>query len=228
MVMEFDPPSRAKEVVNEIETMIRSKSLAPGDKIATKDELKVDFGVARATVNEAVKLLHDRGRIFMKPGPRGGVFVARADPGLQLGRFFLAVGEDPSTIADAVALRDYLETMILEEATKHRDDDDIRDLRACLEDLAKARSNPERFLEVGWSLHERIGLITPNEVLKSTYCGLVRFIRGRVTRLTSPARTDIKGYLDERLRLHRDLVDVIESADLARVPAVIAAHYSPL
>ena len=50
----------------------------PGDRIATKDELRERFGVAVATINEAVRLLETRGVIEARPGPGGGIFVARA------------------------------------------------------------------------------------------------------------------------------------------------------
>lgn len=224
MSLMFDQPSRATEVVREIERLIRSHALNPGDKIATKGELQERFGVARATINEAIKLLLDRGRITVKPGPKGGLFVAAANPELQLGRFLLAVGEEPDRVADAVALREYLERLVLQEAVKHRTEEDIRELRACLMDLADACGSPPRFLEVGLAFHRRIGTITPNLILRSTYCGLIDFTKSRVADLARPADTETSTYHQERVRIHADIVDVIEQGDLLRVDEVLAAH----
>lgn len=227
MSLKFEQPSRATEVVREIDRVIRSRALNPGDKIATKGELQENYGVARATINEAIKLLLDRGRITVKPGPNGGLFVAAANPELQLGRFLLAVGEDSDKVADAVALREYLETLIVQEAVKHRTADDIRELRGCLMDLADACGYPDRFFDVGLVFHRRIGMITPNLILRSTYCGLIDFTKSRVSGLYRPDDTEISVYHQDRVRIHADIVDVIEQRDLLRVIDVIAAHSQP-
>ena len=48
-----------------------------GERLATKDDLRKRFRVAVATVNEAMRRLETRGLIEARPGPGGGVFVAR-------------------------------------------------------------------------------------------------------------------------------------------------------
>src|SRR5579863_1298373 len=74
------PPrvSRAASVAHELETSIELDGRRPGERIATKHELREQFGVASATINEAVRLLETRGVIEARPGPGGGIFVARS------------------------------------------------------------------------------------------------------------------------------------------------------
>lgn len=226
MTFEFAQTSRASEVAKEIERLIDSRGLHPGDHVATKSELQGAFGAARATINEATKLLLDRGRITVKPGPKGGIFAAAAHPERALGRFLLAVGEEPENIIGAIAVRDHLEDLVLEEATTFRSEADIIDLREILVRLHAACDDAEKFLSIGLEFHRRVGAIAHNQVLASTYCGLIDFTRTRVSSMTRPPDKDMVAHHRDRVRIHADIVDVIESGDLSRVDAAIEAHYS--
>lgn len=223
-MLSFDQPSRAMEVARYIESLIEERSLEPGEKIATKEELRIQSGVARATINEAVKLLFDRGRVLMKPGPSGGIFVAKSDPGVQLGRFLLAVGNDAASVADAIALRDFLETMVIEEAVRYRNKHDVAELRDCLDAMRLERDQTEGLLGAIWALHDRIVQITPNIMLRTTYQGLAQFIRDQVSGLQRSSDSATVDYNDERIRIHEALIDVIDSGDMTRVGPVMKLH----
>src|SRR5436853_2965979 len=66
---------RAEALARHLETEIVAEEFAPGDRLGTKDELRRRFGVAAATINEAVRLMDSRGLVSARPGPGGGVFV---------------------------------------------------------------------------------------------------------------------------------------------------------
>jgi DNA-binding FadR family transcriptional regulator len=61
--------SRAEDVVVYVEGAIEERGLRPGDHIGTRADLRDQTGVARATVNEAIRLLQERQRIALRPGP---------------------------------------------------------------------------------------------------------------------------------------------------------------
>ena len=224
-MLKFDKPSRAVEVAGYVESLIEEKALVPGQRITTKDDLRCTIGVARATINEAIKLLHDRGRIVMRPGPGGGIFVAETDPVVRLGRSLLAVGTSANSVGDAIALREFLETLILEEAVRHKDDTDIVELRQCLAQLRDNRDDPLMFIKTVWELHNRIASITPNLFLKATYFGLVNFISNEVKEVSRAPEPTVVEYFEHRIKVHAELVDVIESGDATRVEAAIIAHH---
>ena len=226
MSFQFAQTSRAAEVAKEIERLIRRRNLRPGDHIATKAELQGHFGAARATINEAIKLLLDRGRISVKPGPKGGVFAAQINLERELDRFLVAVGEEPDSVADAVAVRDHLESMILEEAAEFRTEADLKDVRRLLILLEDACGDEASFLNVGIEFHRRIGRISKNQILSSTYCGLLDFIESRVTRLTWPEDTEMSIYHHKRVRIHSDILKILETQDVSKIPAVVKEHHS--
>jgi DNA-binding FadR family transcriptional regulator len=64
--------SAADEIVLEIEARIRRERLPAGYRIGTKQELCGEFGVAPATLSEALRVLRARGVVDVRPGPGGG------------------------------------------------------------------------------------------------------------------------------------------------------------
>ena len=131
--------TRAELLATQLEARIANGEFGPGDMIGTMDELKQQSGYARSTVAEAIRLLTDRGAAEVRPGRGGGVYVAAdGDPVVRIGRTLLTISGQPSAVADAIAVRKALEPLIVMDATRHRDEADIRELRSILQELANA------------------------------------------------------------------------------------------
>lgn len=219
----YSAPSRADDLAGSIESRIEREGLPPGHKIGTKEDLRTTSGMARATVNEAVRLLHDRGRVVVKPGPGGGIFVAETNPNVELGRLLLSVCDETTHVSHLIAVRDHLEAMVLAEAVEHRSDNDLLELDLLIENLRKQHEIPGGFLLAIWDLHERIAMITPNRVLEMTYRGLIKSLRDRVKTVERTPKSNAE-HLAARIQSHQELVDVIRQQDQALVAGTIERH----
>ena len=78
--------SRAEAVAKRIEGRIAEQSLPSGHKLGTKESLRREYDVAAATFSEAVRLLVSRGTVSVRPGVKGGIFVASPPALVRLGR----------------------------------------------------------------------------------------------------------------------------------------------
>src|SRR5882724_658755 len=121
--------SLAEAIARELEAGITSGSPGPGQRIGTKDELRRRFGVAAATINEAVRLVERRGLLVAKPGPGGGIFVADTSARVRMNQFVLGYRWSEGTVADFHALRNALEALVCRDAAAHRRKGDVRELR---------------------------------------------------------------------------------------------------
>ncbi|MCZ7664721.1 MAG: GntR family transcriptional regulator [Thermoleophilia bacterium] len=65
-----------ESIVEQIEALIREKTLAPGDQLLPERQLAEQLGVSRAAVREALTALAARGLIEITPG--GGAYVREA------------------------------------------------------------------------------------------------------------------------------------------------------
>src|SRR3954464_11678334 len=99
---------RAEAMARDLEAQILGGGLAHGERIGTKDDLRKRFGVAVATINEAVRLLEMRGLIEARPGPGGGVFVA-GSPRVAQQRGMLGFASGRASFSDCQAVRNALE-----------------------------------------------------------------------------------------------------------------------
>lgn len=228
-MVELRNASRAVAVAEYVEGLIASDGLSAGDRIAGKAELQQRVGVARSTIGEALKILQDRGLITVKSGPGGGIFVADSDHSVRIKKLFVASRGDASRAIDAMVLRDHLEPLVLRDAAEHRSGHDLEQLRALLDEAEASPHDLQLTLRRIWAVHRRIGEITPNYFLRSTYLGLIDVLESHLgTPAQLPSDTDAPTFSRQRVQAHRELVEAIESADPAALASALSQHESHL
>lgn len=218
------PPGLAQHLASEIEELIGARGLRSGDRIATMDELRTQTGFGRATIGETARLLSERGSVVVRPGRGGGLFVAEGSPVIRLRQTLLTVPQGDTTVADALAVRDALEELIVLDASVHRTDGDMQDLEICLEVMRRAGDDLERFLQANWSLHERIAAVTTNHLARAVYVGTVKCIAELSVRAEPETTSSPKHYLADRLAVHEGLVEAIRFGGVRRVRTAVARH----
>jgi len=211
--------SRAEAVARDVEGEILGEGIPPGERLGTKEELRRRFGVAVATVNEAVRLLETRGLIEARPGPGGGVFVARSSVRVALKRDGLDGSWGGASFADCQAVRTGLEPLVCQEAARHHTDEDIRALEKILDAMERHADEPRAYLELNWALHRRIAKLCRNAPLHSIYLTLIDFLEDG---LALGALHAFDGHAD--LEVHRQLVAAIDEGPGPQLEAAIARH----
>src|SRR3954462_6312491 len=147
---------RAERVARDVEAQVLGGGLAPGARLGTKDDLRQRFGVAVATVNEAVRLLEMRGLIEARPGPGGGVFVANSSVRVALKRNGLQATWGAARFADCLAVRNGLEGLVCRDAATNRTAEDVAALRALVAAMERHADDSDAYFELNWALHRRI------------------------------------------------------------------------
>ncbi len=203
--------SRAEALARRLEAEILGVAVRPGDRLGTKDELKERFGVAVATVNEAIRLLQSRGLVDVRPGPRGGVFAREQSPFVRLGHQVLALKHESVPAADCLQVRDALDPAVVADAVRHCSAADAAELRQRLQRMGAARDDPTAFQRANWDLHRRIAEISPNSILRNLYASMLDVVSSELA--TVIPDEDFGARTDELLRLHQELVDAIAAGD---------------
>lgn len=152
-------------------------------------------------------------------GTRGQQERSRPAP---IGPAITSLTQEPVALGDAILVRDALEPLVVADAVRCANAADVTDLRRLLTTMTARVDDPIGFLKADWSLHRRIGEISPNDILRESYLPLLDVLESHVEAVLP---TDGLGdYLHSRLRLHATLVDAIEAGDGPRAAELVAEH----
>lgn len=218
--------SVADAVVEALEDRIRTEALPAGTHLGTKHDLCQEFAVAPATLGEALRVLRARELVEVRPGPGGGIFVAKQPPLIKLAHSVLKLRQRGATVNEVIGVLDALDEAVMRDATMHRKEKDLRDLDILVDELTLVWHDPHKGLHCNWRLHRRIAEITPNLVLRTFYQNLIDYIEGE---MSSSEAVEVPGFRvdsEERLRIHVDLVEAIRSGDVETANEAIARHRS--
>jgi DNA-binding FadR family transcriptional regulator len=204
------PTGSLPEVIaQDIEKQIVSGKLRPGDFVGNKTDLAARYKVAPNTLNEALRALRARSIVRAQRGPGGGIFVAEAPPMMRFGNMLMKLQGTTHFADGALTVKDALDPQIAIDAALHRKPSDIKELRAILHEMAVGSApTATAAVQLHWSLHRRIGEITPNAVLRSLYLGLMDVLREELVEIVAK-----RPKIDHRMEVHIRLVDAIAGGD---------------
>lgn len=177
--------SRAEAIARELEGEIAGGTYSPGARLGTKRDLRLRFGVAVATINEAVRLLEIRGLIQARPGPGGGVFVAEPSTRAALNQLILGFRWHAASLADCLEVLDALEPLVYREAARYRSDTDVHALQDTLGRMERTVDDREAYLKLSCSLRRRIAKACRNAPLHSLYLTLVDFLEDAIPEIAA-------------------------------------------
>ena len=203
-----------------------AEAAVAGDRLGSKEELRARCEVSVGTFNEAVRIAQSRGVVSVRPGPGGGVFVAEQSPMVRLGNSVLALDGDPTSVAEAVRIRDALDALLIEDALWHASPADIAEMREILAVMASAagRQDGIGFVRANWDLHARIAAVSPHAMLRSLYVNLLDKIESHTLAVLPYGEGPFLEYMAERHVLHASIIDAIENHDRDRALALTARH----
>jgi GntR family transcriptional regulator, transcriptional repressor for pyruvate dehydrogenase complex len=216
--------TRAAALARTLESEIVTAGLSPGERLGTKDDLRQRFGVAVATINEAVRLMEMRGMVVARPGPGGGVFVTPPSARASVSQLILGFNWGKATLADCVEVRNALEPLICRHAARDHRDGDIRALAKILDKMEGSTGDPHSYFEVNWEFHRRLATICTNAPLQSIYLVLCDFLQSGLGDL------EFDVIEPERVAAHRRLLAAIDAGEGQELESALLEHaaLSPL
>jgi DNA-binding FadR family transcriptional regulator len=203
-----------------LEEEIKAEELASGVRLGTKRDLQAKYGVATTTVNEAIRLLENRGLVQSKPGPGGGVFVAERSGWLALSGLVLDFQHSVTAAAEVLEVRDAIELLIMRQAALHHTSRDILELHELLKAMETTIADPRAYLKANWAFHRRAAQLCSNEFARRLYEGLLDFAESQLANVREDERFD--GLAN--LATHENLLNAIASRDPDRVVAAVERH----
>jgi DNA-binding FadR family transcriptional regulator len=220
-------PSVPERIASALEDEILAQSLDPGARFALRTELIDRFGVSASAMNEALRLLRERGIVHVRQGAQGGVFIAEPPPQLRLGVidvWFRGLHVDPVELFEA---RSMLEDSFATVAAARATPEDCRDIAWALDELRNARDDARQYLEANLRLHTAIARAARIPVLAGMYESIVTLIRATLVRARY-AGDDAAKVVDENIEVHARLYRAIREQDHETLAVTLREHRADL
>ena len=186
--------------------------LQAGDRLPPEDELTAQFGVARTTLREGLRVLESQGLLAIRRGRGGGPVVTH--PNLEPISMALAVTLQlqHTTIGDLDAARRVIEPQIAGQLARSHDDADLEALERAINRAAVAADHNDHaaFGLAAAHVHETLVERSGN----STLATLSKLLQGMVLAYytRSMVRVD-QAMMRRAVRSYRKFLDFIRTGD---------------
>jgi GntR family transcriptional repressor for pyruvate dehydrogenase complex len=196
------------QVIEQIEEIILSGEIGPGQKLPPERELCRQFGVSRTVIREAVRVLEAKGLLSSKGG--SGTYVRALEPGdvsSSLG-MYLSTQRQSISYDDLMEVRRVLEVKIATLAADRATPEYIEKLNTLLAEMESVHHDPDAFAQYDLEFHVTLAQATGNEIFALLLDPFIDALY-EARRLASK----LEGVPEEAIRLHRNILDKVVAGD---------------
>lgn len=211
-----------EQVADQLRELVVTGELAPGDRLPNEAALARDFGVSRATVREALRVLAAQGLVRTAKGAGGGSFVTL--PTVDSISSLVHANVDLLTETRRVTLEELLEARELVEvpaarlAAQRRGEEDLERLRATVPDDARRLGTTEEFA-YNSEFHSCLIAASRNTLLSVSAQPIFSVLQSNLARSALGRRfhTAIHAH-------HHRIIEAVEAADADAAAAEMRDH----
>jgi DNA-binding FadR family transcriptional regulator len=207
-----------EDIVEQIERAILTGEMSEADRLPSERELIEQFGVSRATIREALRVLQSRGLIEVRHGDPAGALV-RANPGASVATLLNALFRaDRLTLADVIQFRMLVESAAAALAAKSPPKS-IAAIRKAYSEMETAATWNEQ-VQADVLFHRQIAEASKNPLFVLVVDALHQF-RPVATWLAKRSLDDARR---QTLEVHGMILDAIEARDAKKAAELSRYH----
>jgi DNA-binding FadR family transcriptional regulator len=220
MLPELNRDTLAKQVAQHLLEHIRTHHLLPGASLPSETKLAAGFGVSRAVVREALKLLEARGILEIVNGKSATVRPISGE--ILLGFFQRAADFNRETFLELIELRRGIEIHSAMLAARRRTPEELAKMRDVVARMREQLRAPDAFSDLDVEFHLLIAAASHNGMLYH----LVKSIRDS---LKDSILEGLRNRHDEDLenvqRRHEELLAALERGDAEEARRAMDDHF---
>jgi DNA-binding FadR family transcriptional regulator len=174
-------PDRSRlstRVAELIARMILEEDLQPGDRLPAERHMLEQFGIGRASLREALRLLESDGLVRMRMGPSGGpeVVFPRIEQITRILLLFLITSR--ATLRDIYVVRAAIDPTVARLAAANATHDDLAHLKEEVARMHAAVNQEDEFLRENARFHRLVAQICDNPLLAAVSMSMLSILDG--------------------------------------------------
>ncbi len=220
-------PSLTNRVIKQLEQLIMSSRLQPGDRLPAINDLAQEFGVSRTVIREAIRSLSARGLVEVKHGSGTVVSHPSAEDISQAIALYLRAAYSQIDYLKVNQVRSLLELEIAGLAAENRTPADLEVLAAnlqAMEVLCDQQNGPvsrHQFAKLDVDFHSALAQATHNELFVLLLNSVIDIMReARLTALELP------GVFTRVFTCHTDIFQAVAESDPGQARTAMRIHLS--
>ena len=206
----------SEDVANRMIEHIRSQEWLPGSKLPSEPDLAEYFGVSRATLRTAIKMLKLSGVLRSKNG--SGTFVQQNATEILETKELATIISKPENVSELILARYTLEPQLCALAAKNATKEEINKLFELL-DIMENHKEKHAYISYGSLFHQTIAEVSHNHILYDFCVSISSELRG--LRLLEELTLDsfTKGFEE-----HRAIALAIKERDEEKARQLMISH----
>ena len=210
----------SKKVELQIEQAIRDRRLVPGERLPSEAKLSASFGVSRTVMREAIRMLAARGLVAAEKGR--GVFISDftsaqvTDPM----RLYLSLNYDRDHVLDVIHARQSIEPTIASMAARNRSDEELKAMRANLEELKEHEGDFVDLAGIDMRFHMLLARASGNPIIPL----VLDPIHHLMPQIKQSVYASVQNAKDSAVEYHGRILAAIERGDEAGARREMEEH----
>ncbi|GAB43630.1 putative GntR family transcriptional regulator [Gordonia terrae NBRC 100016] len=203
------------KVANMVADEILGGGIVEGQRLPTEKEMVTEYGVARTTVREALRLLESRDLVTIKAGIGGGPIAKRPelDSLGNIMKLFLQI--NGANISDVIDVRLMLEPMVARAAAENVTDDQLDAMQAALDRMREHPEDHDNFQENNAAFQRGVYEAAGNPALRVVMETLWLLVRDAEP-VEHPIATRLAAF-----ELQQDILDAMRARDVEATAAAM-------
>lgn len=212
-----------QDVLDQIEEVILSGQVGPGDKLPPERELREAMDISRPTLREALRVLEEKGLIEIRVGVKGGAFIKTVGVDQITGGLGLLIRQQKVSLGHLYEFREGVEGNAAGLATERADQAQLAELEAGIAKAAarlpKEGGSWDPFYEAESRLHLIVARMSGNPiyewVLSAIHTGIHTY-----THLLPHTRQDLEMLVLDWQTIHQ----AMQNRQVTKVQTLTTAH----
>lgn len=216
------PKSKSEHVAQLLLDRIANTGMRPGSSFGTEAELLEQYDVSRPTLRESLRILEAQGVLQLRPGPKGGIIVAKPGMGVLAHGLsvYLRLHEVP--FIEVLKAREVIEPALAAAAAENATEEDIAAMQASV-DRMRGLSAQTEFVEENRLFHSLVAQAGKNEVMAIFWSTISILAAGEQLGVKYSSRNQL-----HVVTAHQNIVEAIKGRDAKKAAALMSEHLGEL
>jgi GntR family transcriptional repressor for pyruvate dehydrogenase complex len=217
MYFQVSKGSLTEEVVAQIQELVLSGELRPGEKLPSQRHLAPRLGVSPTVVREAVKILEQKGLLEARAG--SGTYVSELTPESFSEALILLFKQGKVSFDHLHEIRRTLEIGIAGMAAERAQPRDIEEIDDAIRRMDEGLDDPDDYINADFAFHLALAQATQNPLFP-----LLTIALFEVLQESRKLIFQVPGAPERGQKCHRIICDCVERGDGEGARAAMRAH----